>query len=116
MSAYTILHLAILGYSLFGPDRAMVSFTPGFPVAIPMTGRAIVHGKARAEPEFELRVINVRYWENGCELRFAKVFRHPDGTYLAVLTGLRPGVEYFVEASAETIREDERVTFANIRR
>jgi hypothetical protein len=96
MINYTSIRLVLGVAALFGASEGIVTLTPGFPIAIPKTGCALVFGNAGAERGYLLRSATVTYFENGGEGRTAKAVFHPDGTFGTIISGLTPGATYQV--------------------
>jgi hypothetical protein len=89
--------------ALFGADEGTVTLTPGFPIAVPKTGCAIVFGSVRPERGYTLSSVTATYWENGGVSRNAKAVIHADGSFCTIISGLTPGASYNVFADAAQI-------------
>jgi hypothetical protein len=96
MINYTFLRLIFGAAALVGSNERFVVLTPGFPIAVPNTGCALVLGRAGAERGYLLRSATVTYFENGGEGRTAKAVFHQDGTFGTIISGLTPGATYQV--------------------
>lgn len=103
------IRLVIGAVALFGTDEGTVTLTPGFPIAIPKTGCAIVFGSVRPERGYTLSSVTVTYWENGGESRNAKAVIYADGSYCTIISGLTPGASYNVFADAAQIGQGKEV-------
>lgn len=91
---YTFLRLIFGAAALVGSNERFVVLTPGYPIAVPNTGCALVLGRAGTERGYLLRSATVTYVENGGEGRTAKAVFHPDGTFGTIISGLTPGATY----------------------
>ncbi|MBI1832208.1 MAG: hypothetical protein HYR84_12255 [Planctomycetes bacterium] len=116
MTFLPLLRLWMLcGLAPFGQAPGSVTFTTGFPVAIPKSGCVLVMGKARPSPDFTLRVATVEYWKKeGGVVDKGWTVLHPDGSFLAVVSGLTPGQSYNFRALIVEINGADRQTLANI--
>ncbi|MBI1832207.1 MAG: hypothetical protein HYR84_12250 [Planctomycetes bacterium] len=112
MATYTVCRLIALGFAIFGTDPGTIRFAPGLPVAVPRTGCALVAGTARADPGFGLRRARVIFFENGGVANDAGVALFPDGSYVAVLSGLKHGTTYEVRVEVVMSRENQVETLA----
>lgn len=102
----------------FGPmPEGTVSFTPGFPVAVPKTGAVLINGYVRPSPGFVLTSAKVGYWKDGMVLHTRVVTIRPDGrigpTYIS---GLTPGAEYYIGLEVVESGQGQEQMLANLSR
>ena len=115
MDIYTTSQIIGWAMILFGSTPGTVQVTPNFPIAIPWTGCAIMRGHAAASPGFHSTYAKVNYWKGGSVLNSATTLFYPDGTYYAIITGLRAGVKYHITIDVVEVSRDQTQTLTNIR-
>ena len=112
MVNYTLIRLACSLAALFGPNYGTVAFAPGFPIAVPKTGCALVVGSVRAERGFMLHSATVTSFMNGDEARTVNSVFHADGAFATIISGLAPGTNYEVRVEVVVNRPGETWTLA----
>ena len=107
--------LLILGLSHAGQEPGTVWFTPGFPAGIPGTGSAVVLGKVKASPDHDVRAAEIRYWIGGGVVNTTEVKLRSDGSFAALITGLKTGARYDVMIVVVEVRGNETQRLASLR-
>jgi len=104
--------------NLFGPlPPGTVSFTTGFPLAIPKTGLVLVNGRVNPGPGFALSSARILYFQDGAEGHMRTVSLDARGkigpTYIS---GMTPGAEHNVVLDVVLSSKGQEVTLRTISR
>lgn len=109
-----ILNALSVAIFLLPITEGSVQFTPGFPMAVPYTGFAVIHARAKVDDGYTIHGARVRYWEGGGVLNTQMVPIGLKGELAPiVISGLKPGVAYFVTLEVMQSRAGQNGTLSS---
>jgi hypothetical protein len=111
------VYLAVVVAPWFGstPPTGSIQWSPGYPIAIPGTGVAVIKGVATAEKEYSFVHAKATYWIGG-SVAYTKDLPINDrgGIGPIVVTGLKRDSEYFITIEITQVKGDDRQTLRSL--
>ena len=103
--------LAIVILTAPGPEEGSIKWSRGFPIPVPLTGAALIHGSARPDKGQTLIRAKVEYWQGGGVVSSKNVAIDAKGILGPTnISGLECGATYYVLMKVVQIRNGQEVT------
>jgi len=111
--AYFSIAIFVTLLSAPRPSEGTITWSRGFPLSVPFTRTAFIHGSARPDAKGVLIRAKVWYWREGSAVQIKDVPIDAKGTLGPVrISGLEPAAEYFVVMKVVQVRNKEEETLA----